>query len=47
MLREYCELFRGMDETEIEEMMRSFRFENCVKRERLAGILAEYAAQTV
>lgn len=47
MLPEYGELFRGMGEAEIDEMMRSFRFENCVKRERLADILAEYAAQTV
>jgi endoglucanase len=43
MLREYGELFRGMSEAEIEEMMRSFRFENCVQRTELAGILAEYA----
>jgi len=47
MLPEYGERFRGMSETEIDEMMRSFRFENCVKREELAGILAEYAAQKV
>jgi endoglucanase len=43
MLPEYGERFRGMSETDIEEMMRSFRLENCVKREELAGILAEYA----
>jgi endoglucanase len=41
MLKEYGELFRGMDEAEIDDMMRSFRFENCVRREELASILSE------
>ena len=41
MLQEYGELFRGMTEEEIDGMMRSFSFENCVKRERLASIRAE------
>jgi hypothetical protein len=31
MLKEYGELFRGMNEEQIDEMMRSFRFENCVR----------------
>jgi endoglucanase len=43
MLPEYGELFRGMGEDDIEEMMRSFRFENCVQRTELAGILAGHA----
>ena len=43
LLPEYAELFRGMGEDEIDAMMRSFRFENCVKREGLAGILSEYS----
>jgi endoglucanase len=43
LLPEYAELFRGMGEDEIDAMMRSFRFENCVKREALAGILSEYS----
>jgi len=47
MLPEYAELYRGMDEAEIDGLMRSFRFENCVQRERLAGIIAECASQTV
>jgi len=42
MLKEYGKLFRGMDAAEI-KMMRSFRFENCVRREELASILAEQA----
>jgi len=45
MLPEYAGLFRGMGEEEIDAMMRSFRFENCVRREPLAGVLAEYAVQ--
>src|SRR5919202_3408578 len=43
MLKEYGGHFREVSETEIEGMMRSFRFENCVQREELAGILAEYS----
>ena len=43
MLPEYGELFRGMDEGEIDAMMRSFAFENCVRREELASILSERA----
>jgi endoglucanase len=46
MLKEYGELFRGMNEEQIDEMMRSFRFENCVRREELASILAEQAVQS-
>jgi endoglucanase len=43
MLPEYGELFRGMDEGEVDVMMRSFSFENCVRREELASILSEHA----
>jgi endoglucanase len=43
LLPEYAELFRGMGEDEIDAMMRSFRFENCVMREELASILSEYS----
>jgi endoglucanase len=46
MLPEYGELFRGMDEGEIDAMMRSFSFENCVRRDELASILSEHAAQS-
>ncbi|MDQ4128142.1 MAG: glycoside hydrolase family 5 protein, partial [Actinomycetota bacterium] len=46
MLKEYGELFRGMNEAGIDEMMRSFRFENCVRREELASILAEQAVNS-
>jgi len=43
LLPEFAELFGGMSETEIDEMMQSFLFKNCVIRQSLAQILAEYA----
>jgi endoglucanase len=43
MLPEYAEHFRGMDEAQIDELMRSFRFENCVKRGELVDILSDYS----
>jgi endoglucanase len=43
ILPEYAERFRGMDEGEIDDLMRSFRFEHCVKREELAGILSGHS----
>lgn len=43
MVAEWAEHFRGMDETQLEELARSFRFENCVKREGLNKVLREYA----
>jgi hypothetical protein len=33
-----------MDEGGIDAMMRSFSFENCVRRKELASILSEHAA---
>jgi endoglucanase len=43
LLAEFGELFQGMSEEEIDRMMRSFRFENCVRRARLAKVLADHA----
>ena len=43
LLDEFGALFKGITETEIDEMMQSFRFENCVQRSELADILASYA----
>jgi aryl-phospho-beta-D-glucosidase BglC (GH1 family) len=43
LLIEFAELFKDMSETEIDEMMASFKFENCVQRAELAAILSEYA----
>jgi aryl-phospho-beta-D-glucosidase BglC (GH1 family) len=42
LLPEFAELFRGMSETEIDEMMQSFLFKNCIVRQPLAKMLAEY-----
>jgi endoglucanase len=39
LLPEFGELFRDMDETAIDEMMQSFRFENCRPREPLIELL--------
>lgn len=43
MVKEWAEHFRGMDEEQLEELARSFRFENCVEREGLNRVLREYA----
>ncbi|MBF9129658.1 cellulase family glycosylhydrolase [Plantactinospora sp. S1510] len=39
LLPEFGEVFRGMDETAIDEMMQSFRFENCRSREPLVELI--------
>jgi endoglucanase len=39
LVPEYCGLFRGKTDAELIALAESFRFENCVKRERLADIL--------
>lgn len=41
---EFGALFRGMDEAGIDEMMRSFRFENCVPRHPLVALLRRTGA---
>lgn len=41
---EFAALFRGMDEKQLEELARSFHFENCVQREGLNGILRDHAS---
>jgi hypothetical protein len=46
MLPEFGELFRGMTEGEIDEMMRSFRLENCQPRQDLVALLSAAAART-
>lgn len=46
LLPEFGELFKGMSEPEIDLMMQSFKFENCVQREELARILADHAQPT-
>jgi hypothetical protein len=39
LLPEFGELFRDMDEPAIDEMMQSFRFENCRRREDLVELI--------
>ena len=41
---EFAALFRGMDEKQLEELARSFHFENYVQREGLNGILRDHAS---
>lgn len=43
LLQEFGELFRDIQEQEIDELMRSFHFQNCEQRSRLAHILERYA----
>ncbi|KAM5346310.1 hypothetical protein ACJ41O_009315 [Fusarium nematophilum] len=40
---EFAELFRGKSFEELEELARSFAFENCVKRDELNRVLEEHA----
>jgi hypothetical protein len=40
---EFAELFRGKDETALEELARSFHFDNCVQREGLNKIMSDHA----
>ncbi|KAA1470951.1 glycoside hydrolase family 5 protein [Dentipellis sp. KUC8613] len=46
LVREWAEYFRGMGENELEDMARSFRFKNCLKREGLNQVLREHAKVT-
>src|SRR5436305_2008202 len=41
LLEEYAALFKGMSTSEIDEMMQSFQFKQCVQHTELANILAE------
>lgn len=41
LLQEFAALFKGMDEQEIDTLMQSFQFKNCVQRTELARILAQ------
>jgi aryl-phospho-beta-D-glucosidase BglC (GH1 family) len=43
LLPEFGDLFAGMTETQIDEVMQSFRFDKCVQRTELANILKDYA----
>lgn len=43
LVEEFGALFKSMDEEDIDTLMQSFRFKNCVQRAQLAKMLAEYA----
>ncbi|TET37757.1 MAG: glycoside hydrolase family 5 protein [Planctomycetota bacterium] len=43
LLAEFGECFRGITEKEIDELMQSFLFRNCVQRKKMAEILAAHA----
>ncbi|KAJ7643872.1 glycoside hydrolase [Roridomyces roridus] len=45
MVKEWAAHFKGMEETELDEIAKSFRFEGCEKRERLNEILTESARE--
>ena len=42
LVDEYAECFRGLDADGAAELARSFRFDRCVERERLSGILRDH-----
>ncbi|KAF8197542.1 glycoside hydrolase family 5 protein [Pholiota molesta] len=44
MVNEWADAFRGMDEAQLEELAKSFAFENCVEREGLNKALREHSS---
>ncbi len=42
--QEFAELFRGKDEAALEELAKSFSYENCVQRQGLNRIMSDYAS---
>jgi hypothetical protein len=46
LLEEYAALFKGMSQSEIDEMMQSFQFKQCVQHTELANILAESSRES-
>ncbi|KAK7696396.1 hypothetical protein QCA50_001050 [Cerrena zonata] len=47
MALEWAEHFRGMDESQLDVLAQSFKFERCLKREGLNQILRDHATQNV
>lgn len=43
LVEEWADLFHGLDEGQLEELAKSFAFENCVEREGLNKALREYS----
>ncbi len=46
LLPAFAEQFRGMSEDEIDQMMQSFAFRNCVQREGLVQLIGEVVGRT-
>jgi hypothetical protein len=42
LLQEFGALFEGMDEQDIDTLMQSFQFKNCVQRTELARIVSAF-----
>ncbi|KAF9005210.1 glycoside hydrolase [Cyathus striatus] len=47
MVMEWAEMFRGMNEGQLEDLARSFSFNSCYKREGLNRVLREHAADVL
>ena len=47
MLPEYAELFRGLDDSELDALAESFGLAQCIRRTRLIEILSERIGATV
>ncbi|RAQ95285.1 glycoside hydrolase family 5 protein [Thermogemmatispora tikiterensis] len=45
LLEEFAALFAGLNEAELDRLLQSFRFEQCIQREPLNDILREYACR--
>jgi hypothetical protein len=41
LVQEWADHFRGMEERELEELAKSFRFENCIERKGLNRVLRD------
>lgn len=46
LVMEWADHFKGLDETNLNELAQSFKFENCVKREGLNQVLQDHATET-
>ena len=44
-VQEWAEHFRGLDEKRLDELAKSFKFENCLKRDGLNQVLTDHAQQ--
>lgn len=45
LVGEWASIMKGLDEEGLEELAKSFAFENCVKREGLNDVLRKYAPE--